>query len=69
MRLILILTAAAGLTGCATPANDSAICAGLARPIAALRGALLAHPETPQAVGESGTRVVVLTEAGCTGAR
>lgn len=65
MRLILILTAVAGLTGCAAPVSDNSVCAGLARPVAELRGALMAHPETPKAVGESGTRVVVLSEAGC----
>lgn len=47
------------------PATDGAICAGLKRPIADLRGALMAHPETPQDVGEAGTRVVLMTEAGC----
>lgn len=61
----LILLAAISLTGCAATASDEAICAGLKRPVADLRGALIAHPETPQRVGEAGTRVVLLTEAGC----
>lgn len=61
----LILACVAGLTGCVATVSDEAVCAGLRRPVADLRGALMAHPETPQDVGEAGTRVVLMTEAGC----
>lgn len=64
MRLLL-LTAALGLTGCAMPVSDSAICVGLDRPVTLLRSSLESHPETPQAVGEAGTDVVLGFEAGC----
>lgn len=64
MRTLILLTVV-GLTGCSTAVSDVALCSGLKRPVAALRGALMAHPDTPQAVGEAGTRVVLLTEAGC----
>ena len=45
--------------------SDSALCAGLDRPVSDLRLGLEAHPETPQAVGEAGTDVVLGFEAGC----
>lgn len=61
----LILLSVIGLSGCVETVSDSAVCAGLKPSVAQLRGALERHPETPQAVGEAGTRVVLLTEAGC----
>lgn len=68
MRYLLIAIAA-GMTGCTEAArNDGAICAGLTRPVADLRRGLEAHPETPRAVGEAGTDVVIGFEAGCAGA-
>lgn len=65
MKPILISLIALGTTGCVASVSDSAICAGQNRPIAALRAAMTAHPETPEAVGEAGTRVVLRHEAGC----
>ena len=62
---ILILLAVLGTTCCSAAVSDTALCSGLKRPVADLRGSLMAHPETPQDVGEAGTRVVLLTEAGC----
>lgn len=64
MRYLLIVTVF-GLTACVRPAPDSAVCAGLNRPVSELRRGLEAHPETPQAVGEAGTDVVLGFEAGC----
>jgi hypothetical protein len=65
MRLLLLM-AALGLTACAKPAPiDSGVCAGLKRPVADLRSALMANPQTPQAVGEAGTDTVLGYEAGC----
>lgn len=64
MRLALLM-AACGLTACAPRVSDSALCAGLNRPVIELRTGLEAHPETPQAVGEAGTDVVLGFEAGC----
>lgn len=63
----LILAIALGTSGCVASVPDSAVCGGLKRPVADLRGALLAHPETPRPVGEAGTRVVLMAEAGCQG--
>lgn len=64
MRLMLIVIAL-GTTACKMTVPDSAVCAGLGRPVADLRRGLEAHPETPQAVGEAGTDVVLGFEAGC----
>lgn len=61
----LILLSVLGLTACTVAANDTAICDAQRKPIAALRAALMAHPETPRAVGEAGTVVVLRQEAGC----
>lgn len=60
MRIILLLA----LAGC-TSVSDSAICAGLKRPVAELRAALEANPQTPDPVGEAGTDVLLGMEAGC----
>jgi hypothetical protein len=70
MRPILILTVAclAGTTACAPQTRlgaTDAVCAPLAPYVAALRRELLAHPETPNAVGEAGTDVVIGFEAAC----
>lgn len=59
-----MMMALAGLTGCA--ASDAAFCgATYTRVIADLRAGLLAHPETPDAVGEPATDAVLGHEAGC----
>jgi hypothetical protein len=47
-----------------TAAIDAA-CAPLAPYVAALRRQLLAHPETPDAVGDAGADVVIGFEAAC----
>ena len=65
MRQLAILAAAIGLTGCAVPVSDSAICAGLGNHVSDLRRGLEGHPETPDAVGEPATNVVLGFEAGC----
>jgi hypothetical protein len=64
MRLI-ILMAALGLTGCAMPVTERGICIGLGPHVAELRSGLEAHPETPEAVGEAGTTVVLGFEGAC----
>lgn len=58
-----MLVAALGLTGCAAIQSDAALCQAL--PVEALATALLAHPETPDPVGEAGTDVVIGWRAGC----
>ena len=66
MRLtIAALAVVTGMGACSAPAVDSGLCRGLARPVADLRAALEAHPETPVAVGEAGADVVIGVEAGC----
>lgn len=60
----LTLAALFGMTGCAIP-NDAGICAAISPHVAELRTALLAHPETPDDVGEAGADVVIGIEAGC----
>ena len=62
---ILGLTAAIGVTGCAPRVETDALCAPLRPYVANLRTALEAHPETPHAVGEAGTDVVIGYEGGC----
>lgn len=63
---ILAVTAALGMTGCVgTGTSDSGLCAGLRGSVNALEAGLLAHPETPDAVGEAGTDVVIGYNAGC----
>jgi hypothetical protein len=48
------------------PSTESAgVCEGLSGAVAGLETALLAHPETPPAVGEAGTDVVIGFNAGC----
>lgn len=65
MRWIALL-AVAGLTACNQPVSNSGLCAGLSRPVTALRGALIANAaQTPEAVGEAGTDVVLGFNAGC----
>ena len=65
MRLLLLM-AVLGLTACTEPVpSKSGICAGLQRPVGDLRKSLEANPQTPQAVGEAGTDVVLGFEAGC----
>ncbi len=64
MRLMHILPVL-GMTSCLGNVSEPGICAGLDRPVAELRRGLEAHPETPQAVGEAGTDVVLGFEAGC----
>lgn len=64
----MMLVLAIGMSGCGA-GNDLASDAGLclaARPdVAALRRALLAHPETPAAVGEAGADLVIGIEGAC----
>lgn len=66
MRLSNLIPAALlGMTGCATtPVGNDGLAAGMRAPVAALERALLDHPETPDAVGEAGTDVVVAYRAG-----
>lgn len=64
-KTVLLLVAAIGMTGCVGTASDAGLCLGLRSDVAALRQALLAHPETPAPVGEAGTDVVIGFQAGC----
>ena len=62
----IALTAALGLTACTAPVEPTGLCAGLRRPVAALRGALNRNvDQTPADVGEAATDVVLAAEAGC----
>jgi hypothetical protein len=64
---LLALLAGLGMTACAPIPTGSldGFCAANARAVAALEAGLLAHPETPDAVGEPGTDVVIGYGAGC----
>ena len=54
------------MTACApTVTSDSGLCAGLNRSVRALETALLANPQTPDAVGEAGADVVIGLDGGC----
>lgn len=65
MRL-LILLAAAGLSACGVPAPTNAVpCLVLGPVVGDLRAGLQDHPETPDAVAEPATDVVLGTEAVC----
>lgn len=62
----LALLAALGMTACQpTPDIEPGVCVGLRPHVSALERALLAHPETPQPVGEAGTDTVIAFDAGC----
>lgn len=67
MRWSVPALALAGMTACAPiPASvEAGLCIGLGPHVSALERALLAHPETPQPVGEAGTDVVIGYDAGC----
>ncbi|MBB95566.1 MAG: hypothetical protein CML68_13375 [Rhodobacteraceae bacterium] len=65
MRKLIVL-AFLGLSACAAPIDQGALCGALRGPVTALRGALEAHEaETPEAVGEAATDAVIIAEAGC----
>lgn len=53
------------MTACVTTPSEPGLCIGLRNDVAALRTALLDNPETPDAVGEAGTEVVIGFQAGC----
>lgn len=64
----LVIVICLGMSACAkseSAGKGIALCDGLRRPVDALERGLLAHPETPTAVGEAGTDVVVGFVAGC----
>ncbi len=62
----IALTAALGLTACTAPVESSGLCAGLRRPVVALRTALDRNAAaTPEEVGEAATDLVLANEAGC----
>ena len=62
----MLMSIAIGLTGCTAPVTETGLCRGLDGPVADLRGALVANvTDTPETVGEAGTRVVLGFEAGC----
>lgn len=65
MRWIVPMVAL-GLTGCGETVSGIGVCGGLERPVAGLRSALEGNAaETPEAVGEAATDVVLGFEAGC----
>lgn len=57
------------MTACVNtaPTGTEGICGGLRGPVGALENALLAHPETPDAVGEAAVDVIIARDAGCKG--
>ena len=65
MRWIM-LAMATGASGCAgiETVGDRPLAERLACPVAALSDALDAHPETPDAVGQAATTVVIVAQAG-----
>lgn len=65
MAKTLLLLAVLGVTACVKPASDAGMCLGQREDIARLRAALEANPDTPDAVGEAATNVVIGHEAGC----
>ena len=56
-----------GMTGCVSGPTSEGLCLGLRSEVATLERALLAHPETPDPVGEAGADVVIGFDAGCPG--
>lgn len=64
MRSIAIL-GLLGVSACMPVASDDALCGALGGRIDGLAEALIAHPETPDPVGEAGTDVVLGFEGGC----
>ena len=66
MKVLLILTTAIGLTGCAVTVPIEAVpCIVLKPRTDALRAALTRNPHTPEEVGQSATAVVLGTERVC----
>lgn len=61
----LAVTAVLGMTGCVAGTSEPGLCAGLRAPVDALERTLLAHPQTPDPVGEAGADVVIGFNAGC----
>lgn len=60
------MLAAIGVSACAGPSTtDPGLCLGQRADVARLRAALEAHADTPDAVGEAATDVVIGFEAGC----
>ena len=47
------------------PPQTSAVCDSLANPVQALVSGLVAHPETPDAVGNPAVDIIVIHGAGC----
>ena len=64
-KRLLTLAGALGMTGCGMTATDEGMCIAQRADMERLRAALLAHPETPDAVGEAGADVVIGFRAGC----
>jgi len=66
MKVLLILTTAIGLTGCAVTAPIEAVpCIVLKPRTDTLRSALVRHPQTPDEVGQRAADVVLGTDAVC----
>lgn len=63
MRKLLLLSCL-GVSACVNP-NDAGICVASEEDVATLRKELENHPETPDAVGEAGTEVVMGLEGAC----
>ena len=67
---LLLLAVPLGMTGCATPASDSALCGpdGLVDQMDRLADAALSHEtEVPDPVGEEIAGLAALIYAGCGG--
>ena len=65
LRTALALVALIGLTGCVKPATDAGLCLAQRGDMARLAAGLRAHPETPDAVGEPATDLVVGYRGAC----
>lgn len=66
VRICTTLAVISSISACAIPTSDAAFCAPkFTKAVAGLEGGLIAHPETPDAVGEPATDVVRGHKAGC----
>ncbi len=64
-KIALAMVAVLGLTACVKPSTNAGLCLAQRDDMAALRVGLRAHPETPDAVGEPATDLVIGYAGAC----
>ncbi|UFS67763.1 hypothetical protein LO749_16865 [Paracoccus denitrificans] len=65
-KIVLAMLVAIGVSACAGPsATDAGLCLAQRADVARLMAALEAHSDTPDAVGDAATDVVIGFESGC----